>query len=67
MDIKHQHFQREAIFFNEKATAIIKIWREGTYENKKGESKKANIPLQRVKMSNFGGNTLETQIISYSP
>ena len=31
---------------------VIKIWRKGSREGKKGESKNANIPLQRVKMAN---------------
>jgi hypothetical protein len=39
---------------------VINIWQEGIHESKKGKSKNANIPLQRVNMSNFWGNILET-------
>ena len=63
MDIKHHYFHPEAHFFYENATGtgdVIKIWREGIHESKKGKSKNANIPLQRVSMSNFWGNTPET-------
>jgi len=59
----HHHFHPEANFFYENATGtgdVIKIWREGTHKSKKGKFKNANIMLQRVKMSNFWGNTLET-------
>ena len=63
MDIKHHHFHPEANFFYKNATGtgdVIKICRERTHESKKDKSKNANIPLQRVKMSNFWGNTPET-------